>query len=256
MLDGYLSLDAPAVAAGYRSERERLRADVIEMSDAELTTESLCTGWRLRDVIGHMTGLVADVLTGNTAGAGQPDATARQVADRASMPMAELLTEWDEVGNALVELITALDDEDWASVLPTGQTLGAGAERLLEDVWVHANDIRIPLGAGPIDGPGLAATMNVVLHEWPLRAAQLAPDLGGLAVRTGHVSFQTGSGETSATISGDPVLLALVAFDRLTAADARAFGRCEISLEIPDDVIGIFGAPVVGSTMLSTPPDA
>jgi uncharacterized protein (TIGR03083 family) len=253
MLDDYLLLDQRAVAEGYRFERERLRSEVAQLGDDDLATESLCTGWRLRDVVAHMTGLVADVLAGDTQGAGQPDATARQVAQRASVPMAELMAEWDAVGEAFAELLRSFDDETWAAPLPSGQTLGEGAERLLEDVWVHAHDILLPVGGSPLDGPGLAATMNVVLHEWPLRVRRLAPDLPGLAVRTGHVALDIGDAEQGPAISGDPALLALVAFDRLTVAEAQRSGRCRIDARVPPDVVGIFGPPVDGSTMLSTP---
>ena len=255
MLDGYLAMTQHDVAEGYRLERERLRHEVDQLTERELEVESLCTGWRVRDVVGHMTGLVADILAGDTQRAGLPESTARQVGERAELPMAELMVEWDEVGEAFVSMVASFDDTTWATALPSGQSLGEGAERLLEDVWIHAQDIRLPLGGTPLDGPGLAAAMNVVLHEWPLRVDQLAPDVPGLAVRTGHVALDVGGSENLPAITGDPALLALVAFDRLTLDEAQDLGRCAVDPVIPDRVVVIFGEPVEGSTMLSVPSD-
>lgn len=152
MRTDYLTFDQAGVAAGYRAERLRLRAQVVAMDDAALATQSLCDEWRVRDVVAHLTGLVADILGGDTGGAGRPDATARQVSSRADLSMADLVAEWDEVGEGLAGLIESLDDATWASLLPSGQTMGEGAERLLGDIWVHANDINVALGEAPVDG--------------------------------------------------------------------------------------------------------
>lgn len=255
MRTDYLTFDQAGVAAGYRAERLRLRAQVVAMDDAALATQSLCDEWRVRDVVAHLTGLVADILGGDTGGAGRPDATARQVSSRADLSMTDLLAEWDEVGEGLAGLIESLDDATWASALPSGQTMGEGAERLLGDIWMHANDINVALGGVPVDGPGLAAAMNVATNEWPLRQAHFSPDLP-LTILTGHLRIDVpgGSPVEPAVIAGDPALLALVSADRLTVEAAQAFGRCTVDPRVPLDVLNVYGAPVPGSSMFSVPP--
>ena len=261
MRTDYLTFDQSGVANGYRAERLRLRAQVVAMDDAQLATQSLCDEWRVRDVVAHLTGLVADILGGDTGGAGRPDATARQVATRADLAMGDLLAEWDEVGEGLAALIEAFDDATWATPLPGGQTMGEGAERLLGDIWMHANDINVALGGPPVDGPGLAAAMNVATNEWPLRLAHFAPDLP-VTILTGHLRIDVpgggsggpGSGEGAAVLAGDPALLALLSADRLTIAEAQAFGRCTVDPRIPAVVVNVYGEPVPGSSMFSVPP--
>lgn len=258
MRTDYLTFDQAGVAAGYRAERLRLRGQVAAMDDATLAAPSLCDEWCVRDVVAHLTGLVADILGGDTGGAGRPDATARQVSSRSDLPMADLLAEWDEVGEGLAGLIESLDDATWASALPSGQTMGEGAERLLGDIWMHANDINVALGGAPVDGPGLAAAMNVATNEWPLRQAHFAPDLA-ITILTGHLRIDipgaaTGPGAEPAVIAGDPALLALVSADRLMVEAAQALGRCTVDPRVPLDVLNVYGAPVPGSSMFSVPP--
>jgi uncharacterized protein (TIGR03083 family) len=255
VLDDYLALSKDDVGAGLRVEQARVEDLVSDLDDTGLGATSLCPDWRVRDVVAHLTGIAADVLAGDTSNAGKPEVTARHVAVGAAAPVPDLLAEFTEARRALADLVESLDQDAWESELPSGQQLGHGAERLLEDIWVHANDIAVPLGLDPVDGPGVAATLNVVLWEWRQRLAHFSPDLA-VVVRTGHAAVPlgpSGSDGEAASIEGDPALVALVASSRLTGAEASAIGRFNIVGDVSDEVVDIYGEPVPGSTMFSTP---
>ena len=82
----------------YRGTRPRLVELVGGLSPSELSTVSPGTPlWTVKDIVGHVTGVAADVLAGRVEGAGSPEWTARQVAARKDKSLEEVLAEWSEV---------------------------------------------------------------------------------------------------------------------------------------------------------------
>lgn len=106
------------------------------LSDVDAQTAvPTCPGWSVKDVMAHVSGLVAETLAGVPLPRGSDEATARQVNDRAELSLAQLCCEW--VGNA--DAFAALGDEDPTYVAA-----------LTSDLVVHAIDISEALDR-PID---------------------------------------------------------------------------------------------------------
>jgi hypothetical protein len=68
-------------------------------------------------VYGHLIGLVADVSSGNTDGAGSDPWTQKQVDDRAARTPAELIAEWDANGPRMEELLDGVPPQIGAQIV-------------------------------------------------------------------------------------------------------------------------------------------
>ena len=217
-----MNITQQELAAAMRDERTRLVSYLESIPEAAWDKPTLCEGWNVRDVVAHLVGNAADLVAQKLDGAGSPEYNQRQVAERAGRTPAQLLAEWGEQGPAFEALIESLDDDFWNTPYLELGTVGQALQRLVEDIWVHAQDIRIPLGDGPVPGPGLDATLDVVERELPGRCARLAPDVASVriatdgTVRNVHVT-DTGS---AVKVTGDPVAIALSATGRAPLDDA------------------------------------
>jgi uncharacterized protein (TIGR03083 family) len=124
-----------------------------------LTEEQLATtvpatpGWTVHDVLAHLAGGASDAVTGRMEGAPTPEWTARHVAERAPLPVAELVGELRSHQDGLVEAIA--DNPRPA---------------LIWDVAVHHADLHEALGL-----PRMAERL------WLPVAEALAPRAGPLA---------------------------------------------------------------------------
>lgn len=179
------------------AERERL-VDLLTDADPEQwATDSLCTGWRVREVVAHMTmpyrHTGQTVMAGIAAHGGDfnrfADELARQ--DTAALPDAELLA-------CLRDNI----DHPWQP--PVGGQAGA----LSHDV-IHGLDITEPLGLPrpPADRIGL-----VLAGAGPRQLAFFGVDL------TGRRLVAT---DTDLTLGDGPVVTELPAADILLAVTGR-----------------------------------
>src|SRR3954453_15894833 len=64
-----------------------------------------CSGWRVRDVIAHLSGLATDIASGTLDGAATDAWTAAQVDARRDLSLDDLLAESDDVGPRLAALL-------------------------------------------------------------------------------------------------------------------------------------------------------
>jgi uncharacterized protein (TIGR03083 family) len=120
-------------ARHYHSGQQRLRAFVLELSDADLGTSVQATPpWTVHDVVAHLAALTTDVLTGRLEGFPDDDFTAGQVAARRERSAEELIAEWDTNLPRMLELGDAL------------------SPALAVDVLTHEQDIRGALGLLPV----------------------------------------------------------------------------------------------------------
>jgi uncharacterized protein (TIGR03083 family) len=120
-------------AQAYRDLRGRVIELVRSADDAQLNSPATATPeWRVRDIVGHLTGVCADVLDGNLAGVATDDWTAKQVADRRDVPFDDVLAEWDERSEAILVL------------MPTFPEVAVG--QMIMDSTTHEQDIRGALG--------------------------------------------------------------------------------------------------------------
>jgi uncharacterized protein (TIGR03083 family) len=233
------------IAAAMRDERTRLVAYLEDLPEAAWDKESLCEGWRVRDIVAHLIGNAADIVAQKLDGAGSPEYNQRQVDERAGRSPAELLAEWAEAGPAFEAGIESFDDALWNTPYLELGTVGQALQRLVEDIWVHAQDIRIPLGDGPVPGPGVDAVLDIAVRDFPARAARLAPDVGSVRITTGATTRDALIGDgTAVEVSGDAITLALAATGRVTLAKAQDDGEVSVTPSAPAgfaDALNIYG---------------
>lgn len=121
------------VGTHYRRSRERLTDLLGGVGEADWRTPvPTCPGWTVHDVIGHLFGIVEDVLAGRLTGPPPPEVTAEQVARHRDDRPADTLAQWNEAAGPFEEIITA------------GEVLPAAL-----DVVSHEHDIR-----GALHRPG------------------------------------------------------------------------------------------------------
>jgi uncharacterized protein (TIGR03083 family) len=200
-----------------KAERALLTAYLESLPDGAWDKESLCEGWRIKDVIAHVVGNAVDISSGNTTDAGSPEYNARQVAERKDRTPAELLTEWATAGPAFEDGLLALDEAFWTADYPPFGTVGEAVRRFVEDTWVHRQDIRIPLGDG-VDpsGPGPRAVFAVALFEMATRIPEHAPGVRSVTIETEGFSetAKVADDGVDVVVSGDASTIALVATGR------------------------------------------
>jgi uncharacterized protein (TIGR03083 family) len=156
----------------YRGCRARMTALANELGDDGLATiVPTCPEWRIKDVYGHLIGLVADVSSGNTAEAGTDGWTAAQVDARRDRTAAELVAEWDGNGPGMEELLD--------SVPPSV------GERIVGDIATHELDVWGAVGRAEgrdTDAVRLGFDRYRTAFDDRVAAAGLAPlDITGLA---------------------------------------------------------------------------
>jgi uncharacterized protein (TIGR03083 family) len=91
-----------------------------------------CPGWRVRDVVAHVTGVVDDALAGRLDGVATDPWTAAQVEARRDTPIPDILAEWAEKAPAFEGLLDAI---------------GEPGRQAVFDVATHEHDIATALGA-------------------------------------------------------------------------------------------------------------
>jgi uncharacterized protein (TIGR03083 family) len=126
-------VDDDRLWAHVSAERQDVLALLKDLRVAEWEAPSLCTGWRVRDVVGHLTMATDTPLSSAVvglvrAGFDVDRFLARTAVQRGSVPLTTLLAGWRR----------AVDSRR----TPPGGTAG----QMLVEVVSHAQDVRRPLG--------------------------------------------------------------------------------------------------------------
>ncbi|MEX0873985.1 MAG: maleylpyruvate isomerase family mycothiol-dependent enzyme [Actinomycetota bacterium] len=223
------NVDQQQLVADLRTQREHLVSYLKTLPEAAWDKESLCEGWRVRDVVSHLVGNARDLATQNLEGVGTVSYNQRQVDERTTKTIDELFAEWDEQGPAYEAAIAALPIQMWEADYPAWGTVGQALERMLEDIWVHTQDIRIALGDAIEDGPGIGAVVHVTAFEIPVRTKEKGVKVGSVDINVGghQESVATGDGP-ALKITGDPATFALVATGRISLDDALSDGKLSV----------------------------
>ncbi len=117
----------------YRGVRVRITALVSELPEKALDCLAPATPeWRVRDVVAHLAGGAADIVSGNLADVASDDWTRAQVDTRRDVPIGEVLDEWARC-SAIVEPVIATFDPLMRAML-------------LTDAVTHEHDLRGALG--------------------------------------------------------------------------------------------------------------
>jgi uncharacterized protein (TIGR03083 family) len=162
-----MALPRNEVTDGLLGELGRFEELVRPMTPAEWATPSRCDGWTVGDVAAHVIGSMADVTGGRLEGLGSPEATAREVAERAGRSADELADECAAVTATAATMLDLFDDAAWEVPAPGGYvgTLGDGIEALWYDTWIHADDIRAALARPSEIGTGWHGAVSHVAFE-------------------------------------------------------------------------------------------
>jgi uncharacterized protein (TIGR03083 family) len=233
------------IAQELRTEREALTAYLESLPEAAWDKQSLCTDWTIKQLMAHTIGIASDVANRRLDGVGSPEANQRQVDERAERTPRELLDEWAAEGKLLEDGILELDDDFWNAPYTENFTVGHALQRMVEDIWVHGQDIRIPLGDETTSGPALVSTLEVGSRDLENRLPLHAPEIGRVTIQAGAFSSSVpGPGDKEVTVSGDPITLGLVSTGRIPLADAVEDGKLTVSPEAPSglaNALNIYG---------------
>jgi uncharacterized protein (TIGR03083 family) len=233
------------IAQELRAERESLTAYLEGLPEAAWDKQSLCEGWTVKEVMAHAVGIAADVANRRLDGVGTDEANQRQVDERKDRTPREILDEWATEGKLLEDGILELDDAFWTAPYTDNFTVGDALQRMVEDIWTHGQDIRIPLGDDTTAGPALTSTLEVIARDMLNRLPLHAPSIGEVKLEAGDFSGEaTGPGTEKVTVSGDPITLGLVGTGRISLEDAIADGELKVEPSVPDGLshaINIYG---------------
>ncbi len=176
------------VGEAYRGIRVRVGELVAWCDDPALGTVAPATpDWTVHDLLAHLVGVTADIVSGNLDGVGTDAWAAAQVEARRRATGDDLLAEWTEHGPVVEEMASQF---------------GRAAGQLVSDATTHEHDVRGALGA-----PGARGSDAVALSFGFLGlslAEQLdAADRGALVVHHGDTTDTLGTGEAVASLRID-----------------------------------------------------
>ena len=164
----------------YRASRLRLTA-LLKPLDERIweTPVSACPGWRVRDVVAHLVGIIEDAAAGLISGPPDPTVTAAEV-DR-------------HRGDTTEDLLG-----QWSTMAPTFETAISNGNRwpALVDMLSHEHDIRGALGSRDHRAhPDLVHVAELLTGGLPdemtveFAAPPRAGDSTTLQLRTDHFEF-------------------------------------------------------------------
>ena len=197
-------MEQPDLVAETRAQRRALVATLEGVTAADWDAPSLCTGWRVRELVAHLTMPFRytgkDVLVAVLQARGSFDLAAERLArhDALELRAAELL-----------DCLRANVDHPWRP--PGGGQLGA----LSHDV-VHGLDITVPLGLPPASPPDRTAVVLGALSPRRLRAAGV--DLRCRRLEATDAAVARGAG---AAVRGTAAELLLLCTGRVPTAAVR-----------------------------------
>jgi len=148
-------------------QRRRLGELLGTLDDEQWATQSRCAEWKVRDVIAHLVGVdqywyvsahgaLDGAPTRYLDGFDPVTTPASMVGGMQQVPTDELLESYLAGIEKLGDLLTGLDDDQWAmpTEAPPGHLqLHVVAHHALWDAWVHERDIALPLGLSPDEEP-------------------------------------------------------------------------------------------------------
>ncbi|WP_068181124.1 maleylpyruvate isomerase family mycothiol-dependent enzyme [Mycobacterium sp. UM_CSW] len=152
--------DRVVTTTGLVSEYRSFAELIGQLDASQWTRETRCVGWQVRDVAGHVVGQAVDTVSG-VIGTRTPDDQAAALRGESPAALAGRL---QTAADSVARLAVVIDEASWLAPSPVpGLTLGQGVHALLNDAYVHGDDIRCAVGL-PFDaGPALHASLDFVL---------------------------------------------------------------------------------------------
>jgi uncharacterized protein (TIGR03083 family) len=171
----------PDLRAHIHAERARLADLLAGLTTAGWDTPSLCTGWRVREVVAHMTLPFRTGTPRFLAGFAAARFSINRYADTAARRDATRMTEAD-----LLRALRDNIDHPWQP--PGGGPVGA----LSHDV-IHGLDITEPLGLPPAPTDRIAVVLAHTRTS-PRSLAFFGVDLTGVQLRATDADIRVGTG--------------------------------------------------------------
>jgi uncharacterized protein (TIGR03083 family) len=170
--------DLDEFARAYQRVRTRV-SDLVSQRDLDAleTSAPAAPEWRVRDLLAHLSGVSADITSGNLDGVATDEWTAAQVDARRDWTIDDLISEWAERGAAVDALIPQFPEPI--------------AAQLLVDTATHEQDIR-----GALEVPGARDADAIALGFPGMATFALG---SGLKLETEHGIFVTGDGDGAET---------------------------------------------------------
>ena len=233
------------------AERERLGRTIQYAGPDAWDAESVCAGWRNRDIVAHLAAqdtAAAQLLAGEPAaefdafrGANDGDLWVNgfnewAVKVREELPTRQLITDWGKAAQAFLVLAARLSDDGWTSNKVEWVAGQIGIRYLVQsriiEWWLHGEDIRD--GAGLEENPQhwpvyVTNDMAIRMLPWALGQAGLSfpgrsiqVDLEGVGGGTWHWGLEPRTSppedkKPDAFINGRGTAFALVAGRRVAA---------------------------------------
>lgn len=230
------------------AERERLGRTIQYTPPTVWDDESVCVGWRNRDILAHLAAqdtAAAQLVAGGPAV--EFDAF-REVNDgelwvngfnewavkvRAESPTRQVIADWGRAADAFLALCTSLDDEAWRTRRVDWVAGSIGVRYLVQsrviEWWVHGEDLREGAGLEPNHQHWpIHLTCDLAIRMLPFSLGQAGLSFPGRSVRVelegmGEGSWHWGLGprespaedkKPDAFIDGRAIAFALVAARR------------------------------------------
>ncbi|PYC84749.1 hypothetical protein C7C46_07555 [Streptomyces tateyamensis] len=186
------------------AERERLATLLSELTPAQWDAPSLCEGWRVREVVAHITLPFRSGPLRWVTGLALARFSVNRYCDTAARRDGARMTG--------AELLAALRDNVRHPWQPPG---GGQAGALSHDV-IHGLDITEALGLPPAPADRIA---TVLAHSDGRGLAFFGVDLTGLTLRATDADAEFGTGERVVALPAKDVLLTITGRRPLPAAD-------------------------------------
>lgn len=216
------------------SEQDRIEEMLDRLPDDAWTTESLCSGWTVSDVVLHLaqteeavaatvTGGAFEVPAGVSGGNVDEIMDAWVAAERGEGPDV-VLERWKAARRRALDALRAADPQTpvaWAAAPLKPRTL---ATTRLSEHWIHAQDIAEPLGLDYPDGDTLKQIARLAQRTVPyafMRAGKDDPPSVRLELTGPKGQRWVFGGEDAAcVISGDAGEVCRIAARRLDPSRA------------------------------------
>ncbi|MFI0369045.1 maleylpyruvate isomerase family mycothiol-dependent enzyme [Actinomadura sp. 1N219] len=190
-----------------RAERERLAGLFGDLAPEQWDVPSLCDGWRVREVVAHMTMPFRTKPLGMMAGLVRARFSFNRYADRDARSTARAMSEAELLG-----LLRRNIEHPWR---PPG---GGQAGALSHDV-IHGLDVTEPLGL-PSPPPERLALVLASAGDKQLK--YFGVDLGGRRLTATDADVSVGEGSVVMAMTAKEILLVVTGRRALTEARERS----------------------------------
>jgi uncharacterized protein (TIGR03083 family) len=242
-----------AIRAPFLRQRRRFAKTLAALSPEQWAAPSRCDGWRVQDVVAHLTGTdqfwnlsIASGLAGaptRILTRFDPKATPAAMVDAVcDASPTDTLAAYVEMNEAVCATVESLDAAGWEAIAesPAGHVpIAAVLHHALWDSWVHERDVLLPLGIShDEEADEIIASVRYAAALGPTLALQSGTSKGGtlaLALTAPDARVIVTVDDDVRVIDGDAPDGALVlsgsAIEVLEALSVRAPWR----QPIPDD---------------------